>query len=65
MFLMPAYGGLYHALDRAAQRAIEAALGGHVRVVPILSGESQRRGGAVHCSLSIIPEVAQPRAGDP
>ncbi len=54
-YLMPAYGGIFTPLDQAAQAAFEAALGPGVRVVPILCGESQRRSGAIHCSVSVIP----------
>lgn len=54
-YLMPAYGGIYAPLDRAAQAAFEGVLGPRVRVVPILSGESQRRAGAVHCAVSVVP----------
>jgi hypothetical protein len=56
-YLMPAYGGIYTPLDQAAKAAFEAALGPGVRVVPILSGESQRRSGAIHCSVSVIPPL--------
>lgn len=54
-YLMPAYGGIYSALDKVAQKAFEGAFGGRVRVVPILCGESQRRSGAIHCSVSALP----------
>lgn len=56
-YLMPAYGGIYTPLDQAAKAAFEAALGPSVRVVPILCGESQRRSGAIHCSVSVIPAL--------
>jgi hypothetical protein len=52
---MPAYGGIYAPLDQAAKAAFEAAFGGRVRVVPVLCGESQRRSGAIHCSVSALP----------
>jgi hypothetical protein len=53
-YLMPAYGGLFEALDRASAAAVIAALGAGVQVVPIRSGESQRRDGAVHCSVGLM-----------
>jgi hypothetical protein len=56
-YLMPAYGGLYTGLDEAAAAAIGARLEG-VEVIPILSGESQRRSGAVHCSVAVCPDPA-------
>ncbi len=54
-YLMPAYGGFYAPLDRAAAATFEAELGPVVRVIPVLCGESQRRVGAVHCSVSVLP----------
>jgi hypothetical protein len=53
VYLMPAHGGLYASLDRAAQFVFEAALGSSVKVLPVNSSESQRRSGAVHCSVSV------------
>jgi hypothetical protein len=53
-FLMPAYGGLFAPLDAAAATSIAHAFNGAVEVIPILSGESQRRDGAVHCSVSVV-----------
>jgi hypothetical protein len=55
-YYMPAYGGLYADLDRAAQSVFEAKLGPGVRVVPILCGESMRRDGALHCAVSVLPK---------
>lgn len=52
-YLMPAYGGVYAEVDAAAARAIGAAFGGSVKVVPILCGETQRRLGAIHCAASV------------
>ncbi len=54
-YLMPAWGGLYAPLDRAAEEAFRRALGPGVEVHPILTSESQRRGGALHCSVSVHP----------
>ncbi len=51
-YLMPAWGGLYKPVDEAAVTVLQAALGPNVRIVPILSAESQRRVGAVHCAAS-------------
>lgn len=50
-YLMPAYGGLYLSLDAAAAGVFEKTLGESVKVIPIRSAESQRRAGAVHCSV--------------
>jgi hypothetical protein len=53
-YLMPTYGGMYTPLDRAAARAVSDRLGPETQIVPIDSGESQRRDGAVHCSVSVL-----------
>ena len=58
MYVMPAYGGLYRAVDDAAKATIAAALGPEVRILPIECGESQRRSGAVRCSLAVFPKLA-------
>ena len=54
-YLMPAWGGLYAPLDRAAEDAFRKALGPGNDVHPVLTSESQRRGGAIHCSISALP----------
>ncbi len=54
-YLLPAWGGLYAPLDGAATAAFHRALGAEVAIVPIFTSESQRRGGALHCSLSVGP----------
>ncbi len=58
-YLMPAYGGLYRSVDEAAAAVFERVLGPDVHVIPVLSGESQRRSGAVHCAVSVY-EVLVP-----
>ena len=52
-YLMPAYGGLFASLDEVAANAFRSALGPGVRVIPIFSAESQRREGALHCSVAL------------
>lgn len=52
-FLMPAYGGLFGELDEAAHASFERALPG-LKVIDIHCGESQRRNGALHCSISVL-----------
>jgi hypothetical protein len=51
-YLMPAYGGLYAPLDEAASGIFRRELGRTVKIMPVLCAESQRRAGAVHCSVS-------------
>lgn len=53
-YLMPAYGGLFSPLDTVAQAAFLSAWGSGVAVHPVRSGESQRRQGALHCSLALF-----------
>lgn len=55
-YLMPAYGGLYAPLDAKAADSFGRVLGEKVKIVPILSAESQRRNGAVHCAASVFPK---------
>ena len=54
-YLMPAWGGLFEPLDRAAEDAFRRGFGPGIDVLPILASESQRRGGALHCSISVLP----------
>ncbi|MBI5761902.1 MAG: hypothetical protein HZA51_00085 [Planctomycetes bacterium] len=56
-YIMPAYGGLFEQLDKAAQRLVSEGLPKDVEVVPVLCGESQRRVGAVRCSTGVYPWV--------
>jgi agmatine/peptidylarginine deiminase len=55
MYLMPASGGFLEGFDQTAQRAFEAALPG-VRVIPVRSGETLRRAGALHCAAFSMPK---------
>lgn len=57
VYYMPAYGGLFADFDLAAQKVFETTLGPSVHVVPIHCGESMRRQGALHCSMSIVPRL--------
>jgi hypothetical protein len=52
--LMPAYGGLFAGLDAAAAEAIKAALGPGVEVRQVRTSESQRRDGALRCSVTLL-----------
>ena len=50
-YLLPTYGGLYRALDDACVEILSRALPG-VEIVRIGCAESQRRAGALRCSVS-------------
>lgn len=54
-YYIPAYGGLFAPLDDAAAKVFRDELGTEIAVVPILCGESQRRVGAIHCSVNLYP----------
>jgi hypothetical protein len=54
LYLMPAHGGLYADVDQAAAERISEILGPQIRILPILCGESQRRNGALRCSVSVV-----------
>jgi hypothetical protein len=56
-YIMPVYGGLYALLDEAAGKAFSQALGPQVEITTILSSESQRRSGGIHCSCSAYPQL--------
>ncbi len=53
-YLMPAYAGFFTDLDNAARNTISVALGPDTKIIPILCAESQRRDGALRCSVSIM-----------
>ena len=55
-YLMPAYGGLYAGVDRAAASVFQTAFGNSIRLAPVWTAESQRREGALHCSATLYPE---------
>jgi hypothetical protein len=59
--LVPVRGGFMQPLDDAGLRGIAREVGPDVGVVGIPAAESERRGGAVHCSVSVFPD--QPAAG--
>ncbi len=65
-YFMPARGGLFGDLDVEARDAFQKACGTNVSILPILSAESQRRGGAIHCSVSAFPRyTTTTKGGDP
>lgn len=59
VYVMPAWGGLFAPLDRAARGVFERELGAGVRVVEIGCSESQRRVGAVRCAVAVLPPPAR------
>jgi hypothetical protein len=55
LLLLSVYGGLLEGMDQFIQEFLAAMMPSSVRIVPIQCGESQRRHGAVHCSVGVIP----------
>lgn len=56
-YLMPAYGGLYAALDERARERLVEAFGAGVRIDPVATGETQRRAGGLHCAAAVEPAL--------
>jgi hypothetical protein len=54
-YLMPVFRGFYAPLDKAAADAFTIALDGEVIIRRILTAQSQRKHGAVHCAVSAFP----------
>jgi hypothetical protein len=52
--LVPVRGGFLRPLDDAALRTLRRELGS-VDILAIPCGESERRGGALHCSVNVFP----------
>jgi hypothetical protein len=49
--LMSAYGGFFSPLDDRAAEVFRSRLGPGVEIVRIATGETQRRGGGLHCAV--------------
>ena len=64
-YLMPAFGGFYSALDRAAAAKFRAVLGPELRIQEIRSAECQRLHGGVHCTVAAYgkPKIAEATGG--
>lgn len=56
-YVMPVFGGFYAPLDNAATAAFRQALGPEFKITPILSAESQRHHGGVHCAAAAHPRL--------
>lgn len=56
-YVMPVFGGFYAPLDQAATAAFRSVLGPALRITPILSAESQRHHGGVHCAAAAYPRL--------
>jgi hypothetical protein len=56
-YVMPVFGGFYAPLDNAATAAFRQALGSEFKITPILSAESQRHHGGVHCAAAAYPKL--------
>lgn len=56
-YLMPAVGGLYTSLDDVAAAIFQREIGSEVEIVRVRCAESQRRAGALHCSVAVYPKL--------
>ncbi|HWB20220.1 MAG TPA: hypothetical protein VG711_07970 [Phycisphaerales bacterium] len=54
--LLPAYGGLFSPVDAQVRQIVQDKLGADVQIVQILTGETQRRQGGLHCAVSAYYE---------
>jgi hypothetical protein len=54
-YIMPAFGGFYASLDRAAQAAFGQTLGADIKLTRIRSAECQRKHGGVRCAAAAYP----------
>jgi hypothetical protein len=53
--IIPAWGGMYETVDRAAAEAYRKRLGGQIQIVPVQASESLRHMGGIHCIASVFP----------
>ncbi len=56
-YVMPAFGGFYAPLDKAAEAVFRETLGEHATILPIQCAELQRKHGAVHCAAVAYPSA--------
>ena len=63
--LMPSQGGFYAALDEAAARAFQSALGENVKITRLLTADIQREHGGLHCVGSAYPRWDAATAAPP
>jgi hypothetical protein len=56
-YIMPAFGGFYAPLDQAATAVFRMILGSQLHIAAIRTAECQRMHGAIHCTVSVYPEL--------
>ena len=56
-YVLPAYGGFYAPLDKAAIDVFQGVLGPEAKITPIRSAECQRQYGGVHCMAAAYPAL--------
>lgn len=57
--LIPVRGGFLSPLDDAAIKVLRTHLPSSVQVILIPAAESERRGGALHCSIAAFPDAGR------
>jgi hypothetical protein len=56
-YIMPGFGGFYAALDQEASGVFRSVLGPERHIATIRTAECQRMHGAIHCTVSVYPEL--------
>lgn len=56
-YIMPGFGGFYAPLDQAASAAFREVLGSEFKITTLLTAESQRNHGGVHCTTAPYPRL--------
>ena len=56
-YILPTYGGFFARLDGEAIAAFRQAIGAELRITSILTAESQRQHGGVHCTTAAYPRL--------
>ncbi len=60
VFLQPVYGGIFGPLDALAAERLKEGFGPDVRILPVRTGETQRRSGGLHCAVAVEPGSRAP-----
>ena len=56
-YILPAFGGFFARLDGEAIAAFRQAIGSEPKITSILTAESQRQHGGVHCTTAAYPRL--------
>ena len=56
-YILPVFGGFFARLDGEAIAAFRQAIGSEPKITSILTAESQRQHGGVHCTTAAYPRL--------